>query len=653
MSVDRLGQNTRVVVFCGGRGSATIIRELLRWPTIDLTLLVNAYDDGMSTGALRNFIPGMLGPSDIRKNLSYLLDLYSDEQYALKSLIEFRLPMDFGRAEMTALQQFVTSGATAGLPPAFAQHVDQFSYGSISRVRQLLGSFLNYASKSDRPFDFRDCAVGNLIFAGAYLENENSFNAAAQEMSRLVNSQAVLVNVSKGEDRILTGLKADGELLVREADIVGKQSAARIIATFFLSELVSPDIWAEVADRPVQEKIVWLKNREAPTDLSPEAQRVLERADIIIYGPGTQHSSLFPSYRIAAQALLRASAPVKAFIVNLSEDNDIQGWKVNDLVDRALEYAGDPENQTPIITHILLNSSKRDISRALEFANSKISRDETYRGARVVTGNFSVGISPHVHNGYAVVSQILRILEAKGNSEHKPSLDVFVDLYKRAAAAPALVEEFLEINWPEQFTRVRLCVENILIENKTLPTEIRVETIRHGGQFPEVDEVLSWLNQRESEYLVTITGDGEYRFRDVQNGIAILRESVFGAIYGSRTQSRRQFNSSLRAAYGELRLLRWASSFGAFLLSVLFGLRFGVIFSDPLTGFRIYRREYVQCLKQLKPSDHLSPTSITKCLVANKVEIAELPVRYRTFVGFTNPWWRLKRGFMNLFGLAA
>ena len=26
-----------------------------------LTLLVNAYDDGLSTGALRNFIPGMLG----------------------------------------------------------------------------------------------------------------------------------------------------------------------------------------------------------------------------------------------------------------------------------------------------------------------------------------------------------------------------------------------------------------------------------------------------------------------------------------------------------------------------------------------------------------------------------------------------------------
>lgn len=61
---------TRVVLFCGGRGSATIIRALLRQTDVELTLLVNAYDDGLSTGALRDFIPGMLGPSDFRKNLS-------------------------------------------------------------------------------------------------------------------------------------------------------------------------------------------------------------------------------------------------------------------------------------------------------------------------------------------------------------------------------------------------------------------------------------------------------------------------------------------------------------------------------------------------------------------------------------------------------
>src|SRR6185369_12562027 len=82
----------RIALFCGGRGSATIIRALLRRGDVELTLLVNAYDDGLSTGSLRSFIPGMLGPSDFRKNLSYLFGNYSQSQYALKSLMEYRLP---------------------------------------------------------------------------------------------------------------------------------------------------------------------------------------------------------------------------------------------------------------------------------------------------------------------------------------------------------------------------------------------------------------------------------------------------------------------------------------------------------------------------------------------------------------------------------
>ena len=43
---------------------------------IDLTLLINAYDDGKSTGEIRKRISGLLGPSDFRKNLSYLVNFF-------------------------------------------------------------------------------------------------------------------------------------------------------------------------------------------------------------------------------------------------------------------------------------------------------------------------------------------------------------------------------------------------------------------------------------------------------------------------------------------------------------------------------------------------------------------------------------------------
>ena len=63
----------RITLFCGGSGSESIIKYFINQKNIQLTLLINAYDDGKSTGTLRKNIPGLLGPSDFRKNFSYLI----------------------------------------------------------------------------------------------------------------------------------------------------------------------------------------------------------------------------------------------------------------------------------------------------------------------------------------------------------------------------------------------------------------------------------------------------------------------------------------------------------------------------------------------------------------------------------------------------
>ena len=66
-------EQIRVVLFSGGSGTRTITEHFARHPQISLTILINCYDDGHSTGRLRKFIPGMLGPSDVRKNINNLM----------------------------------------------------------------------------------------------------------------------------------------------------------------------------------------------------------------------------------------------------------------------------------------------------------------------------------------------------------------------------------------------------------------------------------------------------------------------------------------------------------------------------------------------------------------------------------------------------
>jgi 2-phospho-L-lactate transferase/gluconeogenesis factor (CofD/UPF0052 family) len=607
----------RIVLFCGGRGSATIIRALLRRSDVDLTLLVNAYDDGLSTGSLRNFIPGMLGPSDFRKNLSYLFGNYSQSQYALKSLMEYRLPGDTG-----TLQRFAETGDLVLLQEPvkgwFAQLIPETS----DRMRVLLARFFTHAAGRD--FDYRDCSLGNLVFAGAYLEKNSDFNAAAAAVAELVGTRARLLNVGEQQNRILAGLKQDGALLASEAAIVGAQSPSPITGLYLLAQPLTPAEVAELAGLDQAGKERLLAARDSVPALSKPAAEALAGADIILYGPGTQHSSLFPSYRIARAALAASPASVKALVMNLESDHDIQGLSASDVAERAMQY-GAP------VTHILL--PENNALPQGDLASGALA-GESWRGAQLRRGPFRTAMRPHVHNGSAVAHAVLGLLK-----QRKPaSVEIFADILGRSVASEELVEEFLETDWNGVVAHLTL--------NRVAPQESLVATSNLPGLFPDTAYFRNWLKNGTSDYLVLMTGDGAYRFADVQAILRLLeQQQSLGGVFGSRTQSRRQFITSIRAAYGENRLLYGLGKMAAFCLSMLFYLRTGVIFSDPLTGLRVFRRDAMTELGEVAGD---APLAIVRQLIRKGIEVAELPVLYRTFSGFTDPNWRIRRGLRNL-----
>ena len=514
-----------VVIFCGGRGSATIIQELLRHPYVNLTLIVNAYDDGLSTGLLRGFVSEMLGPSDFRKNLSYLLDPYSEEQYALKSLLEFRLSKSISDNDITNLVDFSRHGKSATLCEPLKGFFSALSIQLSVRIRKLLATFFTYAEACSKSFDYRDCSIGNLIFTGAYLELNNDFNATTKEMSHLVRSRALLVNVSEDKNRTLVGLKDDGELLVNESQIVSPQSNVPIKNIFILENPVDQTEWLH---KSLSEKEAWLQTQEVLPQISPEATKALEEADIVIYGPGTQHSSLFPSYRIANQNLKSSSAAVKIFVMNLEVDHDIQSLSASDIVDRALFYMGDVSNSSRVITHILLDSAKTDN----RLRAGSLQPGHHYRNASPVEGEFANNTKNKIHNGRAIVEQIFSLYEKSSlNNQHdKHAIDIFVDIHKRSLVIDALIDEFSEIDWKRKFSSVNLDINNTPIKNTTLPDMVKITSHANKSYFPEINYFENWLDHGTSEYLLLLTGDGEYRFRDLLLGIRLLEQSNFGAV---------------------------------------------------------------------------------------------------------------------------
>ena len=637
-----------VTIFCGGRGGSHLIRELLRHPEIELYAVINAYDDGLSTGELRDFIPGMLGPSDFRKNLANFLHWHSPRQYALTRLLDYRVADVAGGSEIDGLRRWAGQddfSDVSMLGPRMRSAVEELG-DTRNAVGRYLRAFFAYQQASPAAFRFENCSLGNLIFAGAYLAHQRNFNAATSELSRVFESQAKLLNVTNGENRILVALKEDGEILDTEAKVVGPQSNRKVLDIFLLEKPLTPGDWARLQASPgVTEKRTILEELHRPPALSPEAREALLESDIIIYGPGTQFSSLLPSYKTAemGETIRQSRARSKIFVTNIHGDHDIQALTAAELVRQALVLLDDPDNENQTITHVLETRT----SRRPDLLFPTGDRGDLNSILKWEVGDFENPARPGAHSGYLTVREMINLHE-ETITDAEPELDIYVNLYRRSLAVGQLVEEFLELPWQRQFKRVRLRLNKVDVPQVTLPAHLSIESVRRDETFSEVHELSDWADKRSSKYLVTLSGDGEYRLSDILYGMEIVTQHPFAAVYGSRTQSRAQFYHSLSSAYGESWPLYLLSLAGGFLFSLLFVLRFGVIFSDPLTGFRLYNRSALAgLLPKLARLDDHSASGITKLLMHEGREIAEIPVSYRTFKGFTNTRWRLWRSFRN------
>lgn len=643
----------KIAIFCGGRGSQYITREALRRSDIDLTLLVNAYDDGLSTGMLRALVPGMLGPSDFRKNLSYLLRLYSPMQLSLQKLIEYRFPLNFGVAGFEAIRGYV-AGDDAAMPESWRKIHSETGRDKQADIRAYVATFCTYLQKKGMEFDFSDCSFGNILFAGIYLSCGENFNRASGLLSALVDADGHLVNVSKGEDRTLTAIKADGQILSRESEVVGKQSKERIVEIFFTEHPVTRETAAQLQSYTLEDKIAWFNQHSLTCEISDECRAAILEADAIIYGPGTQHSSLLPSYMIAGETI-RQSKAIKIFVANLHYDHDIYGLSVNDLVERALHYLGDAGNSGKSIDYVLANKPYEIREDSVLLLPVDDVRPSELFGARVLYEQFCSPADPNIHSGFAVVSCCKNLIEENGPSAaDKRTLEIFVDLYKRSILIESLAQELTEIDWRKRFDKIILTFNRVDDPgNVKLPSYIEARYVKKGKIEVQNSVLASWLTDSRSEYLITISGDGEYRLRET---LALIDTSNYlnvGAVLGSRAQSRKQLQTSLRYAYGDGFLIRIISLLGSLLVTSLFMARFGMVFSDPLTGMRLIRRSYLneKFRKDFLATRSKSSGAVIKLLIKHGIEICELPVTYRTFPGFTDTAWRLRRGIRNLWGL--
>ncbi len=395
-----------IVSFNGGRGARNLIPSFVNKEGITLTSIVNAYDDGKSTGILRSFFK-MLGPSDIRKVQETLVPKSLPDYNAVLKLYEYRYPSIIDRQRiLTEIENFVKGISQTIIGVSFNDNAMK------AKLQHYLQKFVNSVyiieKAENKELSFADCSIMNLIYAGAFLSENGNFEEATINIGKLfkIKGNVLTTNI---EDKKLVAIREDGTILFNEAEIVELRSNVRIKKIYLLDSYPDKDIVAKMQMNEVEEYFETMNRQVA---ITPKVQRSIADADIIIYSSGTQHSSLYPSYMTMGltDAIVGNKKAFKVFVTNIGEDYETPSYTATDFLRGAIKYLRLGSqfniNVTDLINVALVN--KLFSNKEEHYVKYDLSELENI-GCKIIIDDFEDKDNPGKHNGPLLCDYIMNL----------------------------------------------------------------------------------------------------------------------------------------------------------------------------------------------------------------------------------------------------
>ena len=399
-----------ITVINGGRGASKLIPNLLDKSHINLTSIVNAYDDGKSTGEIRKFF-SMLGPSDIRKVQQLMLPSNDKNFSSYQRLFNHRFPEGINRKKVFEEIINYLNNQNATL---VGEKIDsEFVNGHLKHFLKIFLKTLNSIEKlKGIEFNFSDCSIMNCIYAGAFLSFNRNIAESTLFFGELFNLRGNVIATST-ENKYLVALRENGEILYSEAEIVELRSNVRIERIFLLDSPLSKKSFEKFNP---EEKRYYLEQHNCHVPISQTVTYALKQADVIIYSAGTQHSSLYPSYISTglSETIANNKKATKIFITNIGADYETPQYKASDYLLGAFKYLNLTDSRNyrmeELFDYVFINKGKNSES------SSYVRYDEEgFKDIKVkkIIKNFESINSPGKHDGYLLTEEILKLHRLK------------------------------------------------------------------------------------------------------------------------------------------------------------------------------------------------------------------------------------------------
>ena len=304
-----------VVVLSGGSGNDAILKALIRLGYTDknIRVIVNAYDDGKSTGVCRE-VTGTLGVSDIRKNHEKLHKMLfeDDVNWPLINFYENRI--DVNKTYQTG-------------NPLFDREIKEF----FSRIKS-------------EDFEYYNFNIMNIIYSQMYstIGYEHT-NAIFSEMLGMDD----MVKLNSFDNVKIVASTEQGRVITDEGDIVEwKNDCDKIKDIHFVGK--------------------------STHGLNEEAVRLISSADLIIISTGTFWSSIYPTLKYKDfYKIINSSKAKKLWVVNSTEDKDAYGVTSGEFYSKMLNLGLQMSDFSIIINESAVESLNRASIR-MRMMNSDI-----------------------------------------------------------------------------------------------------------------------------------------------------------------------------------------------------------------------------------------------------------------------------------------
>jgi 2-phospho-L-lactate transferase/gluconeogenesis factor (CofD/UPF0052 family) len=620
VSSAQTGADLRVVLFSGGRGSGALVELLAIDPRVDLTVAINGYDDGASTGEVRRFLGDSLGPSDFRKNASRLARLRRTCPVHLIDLLDSRLA-DAGSVDDL---RRLADGLDAAPDP------DRTGAAAGRAIADRLRHFAATVRADGPPLDCRGASVGNFVFAGGFLLNARRFNDAVDDYCAVLGlAPGWIENVTDGTNAFLVAIARDDRVLGSEEEIVDAKRRNEIQEIFLIDRPLGAADRRSLDAMPPDARRIELAARSIAPPVHPRLVPRLRDAHLIVYAPGTQHSSLFPSYVTPglSGAIAANLEAIKLLVTNIQTDAEIAGSSAVDLVDRAVFYLREKGRlATPapcLITHYLLNDPGQTGDETRYVPLGRLESLEDPRLVRV--GNYEAGASGR-HDAAKVLVPFIETFIARERSTQR----VAVVLYE-TRSANKIAQTVLEM-MRGGIHRLRIDLEVLHASEQDLDPTLTASLPFRLQRLPAIDDghdadLRSALTAGAYDYVLLFESSGMYNGEDVAGLASHVTLGRLDAVWGSRRLSVRDIQESYRLKYQHKALLGAISYVGSHTLSLLYLAFYGRYVSDTLSAARAVRAS--DALALACPLTHkLANQYLLSALLRRRAEMLELPVQF-------------------------